>query len=377
MNELPEYHDDTRRLFIREAAAVVAGLTATAWPATGRSQGSRDDVVAAAEAQPPSVPDADVAHRVVDTNGIRMHIAEQGKGPLVILCHGFPETWYSWRHQMPALAAAGYRVVAPDQRGYGGTTRPQAVDAYTLMDLAADIVGLVNALGESNAVVVGHDWGAPVAWTCALLRPDVFRAVALLSVPYIPRAWNSPRPTDFMKRVAGERQFYQLYFQETGRADAELEADVRRSLLGILNAASGSASPEQRWRFIFEKGERFIDTIPTPATLPDWLSAADLDVYEKAFRETGFTGGLNWYRNIDRNWERSAFLSGARIRQPALYVAGDRDAVVAMYRPFFDALPNTVPDLRKRVLLPGAGHWIQQERPREVNELLLEFLKSV
>jgi pimeloyl-ACP methyl ester carboxylesterase len=363
-----------RRHFVRNSFGTILGLSAAASVSVGARDPER--FLLAANQERSTTP-MTVNHRTVETNGIRMHIAEQGQGPLVILCHGFPELWYSWRHQLSALAAAGFHAVAPDQRGYGDTSRPQEIDAYTLLDLTADIAGLVHPLGESNAIVVGHDWGAPVAWHCALLRPDIFRAVGLLSVPYVSRAWNAPRPTDFMKRIAGEKQFYQLYFQEPGKAEAELEADVRRSILKILYAASGSASPDKRWRFMFEKGEKFIDTIPMPEVLLEWLTEADLDVYERAFRQSGFRGGLNWYRNMDRNWERSAFLSGSLLRQPTLFVAGENDAVIAMMRPVYEALGKTVPNLRKRVLIPGAGHWIQQERPEEVNELLLEFVKSV
>jgi pimeloyl-ACP methyl ester carboxylesterase len=361
-----------RRHFIRNSLGAIAGLSAAVPAPVGADH---RDLLLAANQEPTAA--MNVKHRTVDTNGIRMHIAEQGQGPLVILCHGFPELWYSWRHQLPALAAAGFHAVAPDQRGYGDTSRPQSIDAYTLLNLTADIVGLVHALGETNAIVVGHDWGAPVAWHCALLRPDIFRAVALLSVPYVSRSWSAPRPTEFMQRIAGDKQFYQLYFQEPGKAEAELEADVRRSILGMLYAASGSPPPEKRWRFMFERNERFIDTIPAPDALPDWLTAADLDVFEGAFRRTGFAGGLNWYRNMDRNWERSAFLSGSLLRQPALFVAGENDAVIAMVRPMYELLDQTVPNLRKRVLIPGAGHWIQQERPDQVNALLVEFVRSL
>lgn len=316
-------------------------------------------------------------HRFVETNNIRMHIAEAGKGPLVVFCHGFPELWYSWRHQLPAIAAAGYHVVAPDQRGYGDTTKPDSIDAYTLIDMASDIIGLVHALDESQAVVVGHDFGAPVAWYCALLRPDVFRAVALLSVPYIQRPWNAPRPTEALKRMAGEKQFYQLYFQEPGKAEAELEADVRKTTLMVLYSLSGDAPPDKRWRYLFEKNERFIDTVYLPESLPSWLTEGDIEMYTRTFQRTGYRGGLNWYRNFDRNWERTAFLTAAKINQPSLFVAGELDAVVKFRRSAFDSLEQTMPNLRKKVLLPGAGHWIQQERPNEVNQLLLEFLASL
>ncbi len=315
--------------------------------------------------------------RDIACNGIRMHLYEEGEGPLVVLCHGFPETGYSWRHQLPALARAGFHAVAPDQRGYGGTDRPEAIEAYDIFRLAGDIVGLVHALGEREAVVVGHDWGAPVAWHCALFRPDMFRAVALLSVPYLPRTWESIRPTELMRLMAGDKEFYQLYFQEPGKAEGELEADVRRTLATFLYSASGDVPPEKGWRFLFEKTEKFLDTGFMPEKLPGWLTEEDLERYAADFERTGFRGGLNWYRNIDRNWELTPFLSEAKLLQPTLFAAGERDGVIVMYRQAFDELESTAPHLFKKVLLPGAGHWIQQERPQEVNELLVEFLETL
>jgi pimeloyl-ACP methyl ester carboxylesterase len=319
----------------------------------------------------------EVNHRFIDTNGISMHIAEEGEGPLVVLCHGFPECWYSWRHQLPALAAAGYHGVAPDQRGYGQTTRPVPIDAYHIFQLTGDIVGLVHALDEEQAIIVGHDWGAPVAWYCALLRPDIFRAVVLLSVPYLQRSWTDPRPTEAMQRMAGEQEFYQLYFQEPGKAETQLEADVRKTMRMFLYAASGDPPPEKRWRFLFSKSETLLDTGFLPETLPDWLTEQDLDMFTREFERTGFRGGLNWYRNIDRLWELTPFLSRAVLPQPALFVAGEVDPVITMYRQAFDVMEQTVPRLRRKVLLPGAGHWIQQERPAQVNQLLLEFLAGL
>ena len=316
-------------------------------------------------------------HRFVRSNGIKMHIAEDGEGPLVVLCHGFPELWYSWRHQLRALAEAGCHVVAPDQRGYGQTDRPEAVEDYNILQLCGDIIGLVDALGETEAVIVGHDWGAPVAWVCALLRPDIFRAVVLLSVPYRQRSWAGIRPTELMKQMAGDKQFYQLYFQEPGKAEHELEADVRKTMLMGLYSGSGDAPPDKRWRFLFDKSETFLDTGAVPQTLPAWLTEADLDFYAEEFKRTGFRGGLNWYRNIDTNWELTPFLSGAKIRQPSLFIAGEFDGVITMYRQAFDSLEETMPGLRKKVLMPAAGHWIQQERPTEVNGLLIEFLRGL
>ena len=318
---------------------------------------------------------AEIKHRSVRTIGITMHLAEQGEGPLVVLCHGFPEFWYSWRHQLPALAAAGFHAVAPDQRGYGRTDRPEPIEAYDLFQLTGDIVGLVQALGQEQAVIVGHDWGAPVAWFCGLLRPDVFRAVGLLSVPYHPR--DNVRPTDRMRALAGENQFYQLYFQEPGKAEAELEADTRRSVRMFLYSASGDPPPEKRWRFLFGKGETLLSIGWEPDTLPAWLTEQDVEAFAAEFTRTGFRGGLNWYRNLDRMWELTPFLNGAKLRQPTLFVAGERDVTITMYRDAFEALPQTVPGLRQRVLLPGAGHWIQQERAEEVNRLLVDFLKGL
>ena len=316
-------------------------------------------------------------HRTVETNGIKMHIAEDGDGPLVVLCHGYPALWYSWRHQLKALAEAGYHVVAPDQRGYGQTDRPEAIEDYNVLQLSGDIVGLVDALRETKAVIVGHDFGSRVAWTCALLRPDIFRAVFLMSNPYRVRSWTEIRPTDAMKQIAGEKQFYQLYFQEPGKAERELEADVRKTMLTALYSLSGDAPPDKRWHFLFEKSETFLDSGSVPEILPPWLTEADVDFYTEEFKRTGFRGALNWYRNIDRNWEVTPFLSGAKIRQPSLFAAGEFDAVVTLYRKGFDSLEETMPGLRKKVVVPGAGHWIQQERPNEVNDLLIEFLASL
>ncbi|UCG84206.1 MAG: alpha/beta hydrolase [Dehalococcoidia bacterium] len=320
---------------------------------------------------------AELTHGFINTNGIKMHIAEQGEGPLVVLCHGFPELWYSWRHQLPALAEAGYHVVAPDQRGYGQTDQPETIEAYDAFQLTGDIVGLVSALGEEQAIIVGHDWGSMVASYCALLRPDMFYAVGLLSVPYLPRSWKNVRPTDLMKSMAGENQFYQLYFQEPGKAEAELEADVRKAMLSLLYSASGDPPVEKRWRFLFSEGEKLLDTVSLPDTLPDWLTEQDIEFLSREFERTGFRGGLNWYRNIDRNWQLTPFLSGAKLRQSVLFVAGELDGVITMYKAAFDSMDKTAPSLRKKILLPGTGHWIQQERPADVNELLIAFLGSL
>jgi pimeloyl-ACP methyl ester carboxylesterase len=310
--------------------------------------------------------------RTITANGIRMRIAEQGSGPLVLLLHGFPESWYSWRHQIPALAAAGFHAVAVDQRGYGGTDAPPAIESYDILHLVADAVGVLDTLDEGRSVVVGHDWGAPVAWHCALLHPTRFQAVAALSVPYVGR---SPLPPlEMFRMTAGDRFFYILYFQEPGVAERELEADVHSTLRRFLYAASGDVTePLEFWRK--PKNAKFLDGLPDPKSLPPWLGEADLDYFTGEFRRTGFRGALNWYRNLDRNWRETPELAGARVEQPALFVAGERDGVLAMIPP--GAMRDLVPNLRQLLLLPGCGHWTQQERPAEVNAALIEFLKSL
>ena len=325
---------------------------------------------------------SDVRHRTVETNGIRMHVAEQGEGPLVLLCHGFPESWYSWRHQLTALAAAGFHAVAPDMRGYGQTDQPAEIDQYTLLHLVGDMVGLVDALGGGPAVIAGHDWGAPVAWHAALLRPDRFRAVIGLSVPYRPR--GSVRPTTAMPQT-DDAIFYQLYFQAPGVAEAELSRDVRSSIRRILFSGSGEGRRAHAGLGnpaavgMVPRGGGFLRHTAEPATPPSWLTEADVDFYAGEFTRAGFRGGLNWYRNIDRNWELMAPYAGARVTVPALYVAGDQDLVVH-FRGMDQLLPNLkqfVPELRQTIMLPGCGHWTQQERPKEVNDAILAFLTTL
>jgi pimeloyl-ACP methyl ester carboxylesterase len=316
-----------------------------------------------------------IAHRTVETNGIRMHVAEAGSGPLVVMCHGFPESWYSWRHQLAALAEAGYHAVAPDMRGYGHTDAPAQIEAYTLLHLVGDIVGLVDALGEKTAVVAGHDWGAPVAWHSALLRPDVFRAIIALSVPFRPR--TPVRPSTVMPQT-DDAIFYQLYFQTPGVAEAELQRDVRSTMRRMAYFGSGDAPTRESIGMVPRTGG-FLDHTIDPEKLPAWISDADIDFYAGEFSRTGFRGGLNWYRNIDRNWELLAPYAGAQVSVPALYVVGDRD-LVYRFRGMDQLIPNLkkfVPDLRRTLVLPGCGHWTQQERAAEVNAAMLQFLKAL
>ncbi len=319
----------------------------------------------------------DISHRFIETNNIRIHIAEMGKGPLVVMCHGFPELWYSWRHQLPALSEAGYHAVAPDQRGYGQTDQPQPIEAYHIFHLVGDIVGLVKALGEEKAVIMGHDWGANVAWHCALLRPDIFTAVVALSVPYLPRPSGNTLPTEIMKKMSDEEVFYQVYFQEPGRAEADMEADVYKTMERTLFSLSGNAPPEKRWRFMLKKSEKAVHLSSKPEALPPWLTKEDVDFFAGEFRRTGFRGGLNWYRNIDRNWELTPFLEGAKVHQPALFTAGESDPVITMYRKAYDQLEKNVTNLHGKILIPGVGHWVNQERAADVNQLIIQFLKTL
>jgi len=308
----------------------------------------------------------------VTANGIRVHYAARGTGPLVLLCHGFPEGWYSWRDQLQALAAAGYRAVAPDMRGYGRTDAPAEISSYTVLDIVGDMIGLVGALGEKQAVIVGHDWGANIAWHAALFRPDVFPAVAALSVPFRQRG---PAPPLHMLRKAGQLTHYWFHFQEPGVAEAEFERDPRTALRRVLYSISGDAPPETR-RLTLQPGKGWLANTLDPVILPAWLTDADLDHMAAEFSRSGFRGGLNWYRNLDRNWELTAPWAGALIHQPALFIAGSEDPIIALGSgaAALQALPAMVPGLRRKLIIDGAGHFIQQERPQLVNEAIIEFL---
>ena len=327
--------------------------------------------------------------RIIKANGINLNVAEQGQGnrnaPLVLLCHGFPEGWYSWRHQLEALAAAGYHAVAPDMRGYGKSDKPEAIDQYTILHMAGDLVGVLDAYGAKDAVIVGHDWGATIAWHTARLRPDRFRAAAILSVPYRPR---SPVPPTSAMPQTEDALFYQLYFQEPGVAEAEFEADPRKTLAAMLFGGSGegvttiramaaaSGQPSKGVGMVSRK-DGMLPKVQVPR--PSWLSAADLDYYSGEFARSGFRGPLNYYRNIDRNWELMGAFEGVKVVVPSLYIAGDHDMVIA-FPGATEQIANmkqSVPQLREIKMLPGCGHWTQQERPAEVNAALVEFLRSL
>lgn len=304
--------------------------------------------------------------RLVDTNGVTLRVLEAGErgNPVVVLAHGFPELAYSWRHQIPALAAAGYHVLAPDQRGYGGSARPSAIEEYNIVELTADIAGLLDDVGAERAVLIGHDWGSPVVTNFPLFYPDRVQAVAALSVPPIPRA--SAPPTQIWRHIFGDNFFYILYFQEPGVADTALDADCRASLQRMV-ALEGFTGP------VDEMADN-----PLPA-LPGWISTEEFEEYVRAFETTGFTGPLNWYRNFDRNWELTDPAAGrvatTTITAPVLFLAGSADPVLS-FTPR-DHVREVATGQYYEVLLDGAGHWLQQERPEEVNAVLLEFLAGL
>lgn len=314
----------------------------------------------------------EITQRHIATNGIELNIAEQGEGQLVLLLHGFPESWYSWRHQLPALAAAGYHAVAPDMRGYGKSDKPQDISAYNQVEVVNDIIGLIPALGYETAIVFGHDWGAPTAWSTALHHPDRVTAVGALSVPFSPRP-DSP-PLDTMKEVFKGMFFYQLYFQEPGVAEKEWESNIRVNLRKFFHLASGAFDAST----MTPKAEDadLLSDIEDPGSLGDWCSDKDLDFFTAEFESSGFRGPLNYYRNHNLTWELTAG-APATIKQPAMFAAGEKDGVILMAAEALQKLPDRVPNLRVNKLIPEIGHWTQQEAPEEVNALMLEFLGSL
>lgn len=350
----------------------------------------------------------DFTSSVVAANGQRIHVAESGAGPLVLLVHGFPETWYSWRHQLAALGAAGYRAVAMSGRGYGRSSRPERISDYRITELIEDCVGVVHALGESSAVIAGHDWGAQVAWAAAWTRPDTFSAVAGLSVPFPGRALTglttgsgvpvgSERPSHVTTTISGDDSvFYMDYVQEPGTAERELEADVRGwlrdgyysysaapPLPGILQGNLADPDDDTILEFLrqatcFPVGGRWrYRLLPAPDVLPGWLPEEVFDFYVREIEYTGFTGALNWYRCLDLDWELLAPYEGRPVEVPGLYIAGERDPVTIWCRDAARQMATTVPKLHATHIIPDCSHWVGEERPDETNAALLDFLAHV
>lgn len=321
--------------------------------------------------------DASVAHRMIEANGIRLYVAEQGEGPLVILCHGFPECWYSWRHQFATLADAGFHVVAPDLRGYGRSESSSQTDSYTIIDHIGDIVGLVDALGAKDAVIAGHDIGATIAWQAALLRPDRFRGVIALSPPFRSRAFGGSVPPTMRMPQTKDAMFYQLYLQ-TPQAQTTFEHDLRRTFRSMFYAfsANAQATPAAA-RLGAGMVPRTGPALKDPPSLPPWISDSDIDVYVDEYEQSGFSGPLAWWRNVDRSWELLAPFTGMMVTIPALYMAGKRDFIVNAFGQFIPQQYAMVPKLRPAIMLEGCGHWTQQERPQEVNAAMIDFLRSL
>jgi pimeloyl-ACP methyl ester carboxylesterase len=311
------------------------------------------------------------ASRTISAGGIDLFLLEQGTGPLVVLCHGWPELSYAWRHQIAAIADAGFHVVAPDMRGFGRSSAPADANAYSIFDTVGDMVALVAAIGEKQAVIVGHDWGAPVAWHAAMFRPDVFTAVAGLSVP--PPWRGRGRPLDTL-RESRITNFYWQYFQTPGVAEREFERDVGLTMRTLL----GRGFSDPAASLFIEQGKGFLGDAQADRPLPDWLSQADLAFFTETYTKSGFRGGLNWYRNIDRNWELTAPWQGAQIRQPSLFIAGSKDSVITglIGAKRVADMERVVPNLKRKLIIDGAGHWIQQERAAEVSAVLIAFLKE-
>jgi pimeloyl-ACP methyl ester carboxylesterase len=317
----------------------------------------------------------EITHRTVKTNGINLHIAEAGTGPLVLFAHGFPELWYSWRHQLPAIAAAGYHAVAPDIRGYGESDKPHEIEAYAMKQMIADLLGVLDALGEEKAVIVGHDWGAPMAWNSAALHPDRYRAVVGMSVPYLPR---SPMPPlQMMKAMFQDNFFYILYFQDPGVAEAEFEGNVDRCMRLFTWGASGEGREIDSFgRALAGKkaGTPMFEGAPDIEGMPPWITEDEFQYYVQQFTRSGFRGPLNRYRCMDIDHEQMPELENRKIEQPAMFIIGDRDPTLS-FAPV-DPMKMLVPNLRMETIA-GAGHWTQQERADEVNKLLIEFLDGL
>lgn len=311
-----------------------------------------------------------LSHQLIQVNGITLslYVAGTQQGQPVWLLHGFPECWHSWRHQIVALAEQGYRVFVPEMRGYGASAAPEAVESYDLLTLCGDIQAAMTYFGHQQAAVVGHDWGAMVAWYLALLEPQRVSTLVTMSVPF---AGRPRRPaTEIMREVNAGRFNYILYFQEPGKAEQELDADIDRTLRLLMYYDKKNLLIQNRP----EDSCLFEDDMQ-PGPLPDWCPEEAFDVYRQTFARHGFRGPLNWYRNFERNWQRTEFLQGHKIEQPTLFLIGDKDPVKVLEHYTLEKMPLWVPELESH-LLPGCGHWLQSEQPDSVNVHLCRFLAA-
>ena len=317
--------------------------------------------------------------RQVDTGAVTLRCAVEGSGPLAIMVHGFPESWYSWRHQIGPVAGAGFTACAIDVRGYGGSDKPHPVEAYTLEAIAGDLIGLADALSPDEPVVlIGHDWGAPIVWNTAFTNPERVRAVAGLSVPF---AGAPLRPFTEVFREAFTskgRFFYQEYFQEPGVAEAEAEADPRHFVEKMMYSISGDVPPGNYWDK--PAGATFLQDLPEPQPVP-WLTAQDLDYYEGEFKASGFRGPLNRYRNHTRDFDYMSTVSDRVIHQPSLFIVGEQDLVLKMFggsaEAAFERMAANTSDHRGSHMIPRIGHWTQQEAPKETTGLIIDWLATL
>lgn len=315
--------------------------------------------------------------KTIETRGIRLRCMVEGSGPLCVLVHGWPESWYSWRHQIDPLLGAGFRVAALDVRGYGGSDKPHAIEAYDMIELTDDVIGVIDALAgpDSQAILIGHDWGAPIVYTTAVRYPERVRALIGMSVPHLGRG---EQPTiAILKQIYQDKFFYQIYFQKPGVAEAELEADIPAALRKVYYNASGADGV----KMLETKAPdaTFLEGMIDPNPLPAWLPKEDLDYYVEQFRSGGFRGPLNRYRNQERDHALLPELSTKQVTQPALFIAGDRDPVLRFIPGvnLVDLCDRWYADLRGKLIIPGAGHWVQQEKPEPVNEAMLKFLREL
>ncbi len=314
--------------------------------------------------------------RSIATNGLNVRVAVEGVGPLVVLVHGWPELWYSWRHQIKAIAEAGYKVIAPDVRGYGGSDKPYAIRAYSMKELMGDLIGLIDAFDEDKATVIGHDWGAPICWNTASHFPERIKAVAGLSVPY--RKRQSVPQIELWADLYRDKFFYQNYFQQEGKAEEEFEADVNTALRKIYFSISGDSPSLASW-INSPPRQTMLEGLTNPNIFPSWLTSEDLSYFTQNFKASGFRGPINRYRNQVHDYEALPEMGVLPVGQPSCFIAGSND-VVRYFVPGHDAfegVDSNCTDMRVVEVIDGPGHWVQQEAPERVNELLLSFLSSV